>query len=114
MIGRKLSQTNVSPYVLLTIKESLGFNSLVYSSYRVPSYLLVSPRSVLPELVPEGGAVLDAEDAGAEGARQLDAGGGAGGGAALGHARDRSGAGDAEHAVGVAEEATAGAVPLVA
>lgn len=114
MIGRKLSQTNLSLDFLLTIKKSLGFNLLVYSSDRLLSYLLVSSRSVLPELVPEGGAVLDAEDAGAEGARQLDAGGGAGGGAALGHAGDRRGAGDAEHAVGVAEEATGGAVPLVA
>lgn len=76
-------------------------------------YSLVSARSVLPELVPEGGAVLDAEDAGAEGARELDAGGGAGGGAALCHAGDGRGAGDAEHAVGVAEEAAGGAVALV-
>lgn len=77
-------------------------------------YSLVPPRSVLPELVPEGGTVLDAEDASAEGARQLDAGGGTGGGAALGHAGDGRGAGDAEHAVGVTEEATGGAIPLVA
>lgn len=60
-------------------------------------YSLISAGSVLPELVPEGSAVFDAEDAGAEGAGKFDPGGGrsrrARPLATIGHARHGSRAG---------------------